>query len=132
MRFILTYFPICDPFEKRVRMGVTFFKNRKVTILVCRDCSAIELLELIVEELSHGVLCLFLSIFYKECKSDRIAKIIDFPHKILYPIFYPKRKPKIKPKPKIVIFPSLNLNGSLKLYTKIMRKEKEHIRVQTM
>jgi len=116
MKFILTYFPIYDPFEKKVRMGVTFFKNRKVTILVCRDCSTIELWELIVEELSHGFLCLFLSIFHKECRSDKIAKIIDFPHKILYPIFYPKRKTKMKQKPKSVIFPSFNLDGSLKCY----------------
>jgi len=116
MKFILTYFPIYDPFEKKVRMGVTFFKNRKVTIFVCRDCSTIELWELIIEELSHGFLCLFLSLFYKECKNAKIAEIIDFPHKILYPIFNLRKKSKKKQKPRSVIFPSFNPDGSLKCY----------------
>jgi len=97
-------------------MGVTFFINRKVTILVCRDCSTIELWELIIEELSHGFLCLFLFIFYKECKNGKTAKIIDFPHNILYPIFYPRKKTKKKQRPRSVIIPLFNLDGSLECY----------------
>jgi hypothetical protein len=116
MKFVLTYFPIFDPFEKRLRMGVTFFKNRRVTIFVCRDCSPTELWELFIEEFSHGFLCLFLSAFYKDCKNDKIARIIDFSHKILYPIFNPRKRLKKKLKLENVIIPSFDSNGSYVTY----------------
>jgi len=109
MKFILTDFPIYDPFEKKVRMGVTFFINKKITILICRDCSMIELWELLIEEFSHGFLSLFLSIFFKYYNN---VEIINFPHKILYRLM----KTKKGKKPKSLVFPLFNLDGSLECY----------------